>query len=177
MPIADLTSSHQYCGNPDSCCWLPTIVKAYKLPSEAMLPTLLVGDHVLVDKLAYRIRIHPQRGDMIVFKFPEDESKDFIKRVVGVPGDTIEIRDKHVLISGTVSDDASYRQRIASTVFPSSINSRDNFGPVTVPPNSFFVLGDHRDQSLDSRFWGLVEEQKIKDKATIVYWSWSGTGR
>lgn len=153
------------------------IVKAYKLPSGAMIPTLLVGDHVFVDKLAYRIGIHPQRGDVIVFKFPEDESKDFIKRIVGMPGDTIEIRDKHVLINGTVSDDASYTQRIDSTVIPSSINSRDNFGPVTVPPDSFFVLGDNRDQSLDSRFWGFVEEQKIKGKATIVYWSWSGTGK
>jgi signal peptidase I len=111
-----------------------------------------------------------------VFRFPEDEEKDFIKRVVGVPGDTIEIRDKTLYINGTLVDDQDYTQRIDPGVISRDLNPRDNIGPLTVPPDSYFVLGDNRDQSLDSRFWGYVHSSKIKGKATIIYWSWSGKG-
>jgi signal peptidase I len=141
-----------------------------------MTPTLLIGDHVYVDNLIYRIGFNPERGDIIVFRFPEDEEKDFIKRVIGLPGDTIEIRDKNVYVNGTPVEDKAYTQRIDPGVIPGHLNPRDNFGPSTVPEHSYFVLGDNRDQSLDSRFWGYVGESKIKGKATTIYWSWSGQG-
>lgn len=152
------------------------VVKAYKIPAPSMAPTLLIGDHILVDKLAYRSGTRPQRGDIIVFKFPEDESKDFVKRIIGIPGDIVEIRNKQVILNGIQIDDQRYTQRIDLSIIERSINPRDNFGPMTVPDGSYFVLGDNRDQSLDSRFWGYVEASKIRGKATIIYWSWSGKG-
>ena len=142
-----------------------------------MVPTLLIGDHIYVDKLIYGLGKHPERGDIIVFKFPEDETKDFVKRIVGIPGDAIEIRNKQVRLNGAPIDDHSYTQRIDPGIIDGSVNPRDNFGPVIVPDNSYFVLGDNLDQSLDSRFWGYVEAPKIRGKATIIYWSWSGLGK
>lgn len=177
------------------------VVQAFKIPSGSMIPTLLVGDHILVSKLAYglqwpqdcRFRIsfppvtcytsrlllrfgEPQRGDIIVFRYPEDEDKDFIKRIVGVPGDTIELRNKVVYVNGVPLPDKGYTQRVDPGIIDGAINPRDNFGPVTVPENSYFVMGDNRDQSLDSRFWGYVTADKIKGKAFRIYWSWSGQG-
>jgi signal peptidase I len=139
-----------------------------------MIPTLLKGDHILVDKLVYRTDKSLQRGDIIVFKYPEDETKDFIKRVIGMPGDIIEGRNKQVILNGTPLDDQRYTQRVDPTVIDGAVNPRDNFGPLTVPQGSYFVLGDNRDQSLDSRFWGYVEAGKIKGKAVLIYWSWDG---
>jgi signal peptidase I len=178
------------------------VVQAFKIPSGSMIPTLLIGDHILVSKLAYGIQWpsdckfqvtfppvncyashaviefgKPQRGDIIVFRFPEDEEKDFIKRIVGVPGDTVQIKNKVVLVNGSPLDDKAYTQRIDSGVIDGTINPRDNFGPVTVPSESYFVMGDNRDQSLDSRFWGFVREEKIRGKAFRIYWSWSGQGQ
>ncbi|MBD0306012.1 MAG: signal peptidase I [Nitrospiraceae bacterium] len=177
------------------------IVQAFKIPSGSMIPTLLIGDHILVSKLSYglqwpadcKLRLsfppitcytsktivafgEPQRGDVIVFRYPEDEEKDFIKRIVGLPGDTIEVRSKLVYINGTPSHDKSYTQRVDPGIIDGSINPRDNFGPVTVPAGSYFVMGDNRDQSLDSRFWGYVRAEKIRGKAFRIYWSWSGHG-
>ena len=178
------------------------VVQAFKIPSGSMIPTLLIGDHILVSKLAYGLqwptncKAHlsfppitcyssytlirfgqPQRGDIIVFRYPEDEDKDFIKRIIGLPGDTIQIRNKIVYVNGVPLDDKAYTQRVDPGVIDSTINPRDNFGPVTVPEDSYFVMGDNRDQSLDSRFWGYVRADKIRGKAFRIYWSWSGQGK
>lgn len=157
------------------------VVQAFKIPSGSMIPTLSIGDHILVNKFIYGIKLpftdvmlipisSPQHGDIIVFKYPEDESKDFIKRVVGAPGDVIEVRNKEVYVNGARVDDP----RVQHTDRDIHIDKRDNFGPVTVPPGSYFVMGDNRDQSLDSRFWGFVKEHKIRGKAFLIYWSWDG---
>lgn len=157
------------------------VVQAFKIPSGSMIPTLSIGDHILVNKFVYGIKMpltdwvmvtfsQPQRGDVIVFKYPEDESKDFIKRVVGVPGDKVEVRNKSVYVNGALADTAHTQHTDPSV----QDNRRDNFGPVTVPPGSYFVMGDNRDQSLDSRFWGFVKQNKIRGKAFLVYWSWDG---
>ena len=153
------------------------VVRSYKIPAGSMIPTLLVGDHILVDNLIYRLGNHPERGDIIVFRFPEDEEKDFIKRVVGTPGDTIQLRNKAVLVNGVVLDDNPFTQRVDPGIIDGTINPRDNFGPVTVPDGAYFVMGDNRDQSLDSRFWGFVRQEKIRGKAFCIYWSWSGQGQ
>lgn len=177
------------------------VVQAFKIPSGSMIPTLLIGDHILVSKLSYGLQWptdcqmqwnfppvncytsktvvefgKPQRGDIIVFRFPEDEEKDFIKRIVGQPGDTVQIRNKAVLVNGQPLDDKAFTQRIDPGIIDSSVTPRDNFGPVTVPEGSYFVMGDNRDQSLDSRFWGYVREEKIRGKAFRIYWSWNGQG-
>ena len=176
-------------------------VQAFKIPSGSMIPTLLIGDHILVSKLAYGFQLpkdcefqvsfppvtcfsstmltqfdSPHRGDIIVFRYPEDENKDFIKRVVGTPGDTIRIQNKKVIVNGEELADSAFTQRIDPGIIDGRINPRDNFGPITVPPDSYFVMGDNRDQSLDSRFWGFVKMDKIKGRAFLVYWSWNGQG-
>ncbi len=177
------------------------VVQAFKIPSGSMIPTLLIGDHILVSKLSYGVQwptdckfqisfppvtcysshtVIPfgsvQRGDIIVFRFPEDEDKDFIKRVIGLPGDTLHIKNKTVYVNGRAYDDKAFTQRIDPGVIDGHINPRDNFGPVTIPEDSYFVMGDNRDQSLDSRFWGYVRAEKIRGKAFRIYWSWSGQG-
>ena len=178
------------------------VVQAFKIPSGSMIPTLLIGDHILVSKLSYGLQWpadckfrksfppvncyssitvvkfgEPERGDIIVFRYPEDEEKDFIKRIVGLPGDTIQIRNKVVYVNNVPLDDKAYTQRVDPGIIDGSVNPRDNFGPVPVPAGSYFVMGDNRDQSLDSRFWGYVSAQKIRGKAFRIYWSWSGQGR
>ncbi|MEW6268392.1 MAG: signal peptidase I [Thermodesulfobacteriota bacterium] len=156
-------------------------VQAFKIPSGSMLPTLQIGDHLLVNKLLYGIRIpvygtrllgyfEPERGDIIVFVYPEDREKDFIKRVVGVPGDEIEIRNKRLYRNGEPVGEEPYAQYSE----PSEAGPRDNFGPVTVPEGHVFVMGDNRDHSFDSRFWGFVPYEDIKGKAFVIYWSWDG---
>ncbi len=151
-----------------------------------MVPTLTIGDHILVTKFLYDFKLpywdtilirfsEPQRGDIIVFKFPEDESKDFIKRVIGLPGDTVEIRNKQVSINGEPLVEP-YVQHLDPNILPHQVQPRDNLGPMIVPPDSYFVMGDNRDQSLDSRFWGFVKLEKIKGKAFLIYWSWNGQG-
>jgi signal peptidase I len=157
------------------------IVQAFKIPSGSMLPTLLIGDHLLVNKFLYGLRIpvvgkrvfrvfEPEHDDVIVFVYPEDRSKDFIKRVKGVAGDTIEIRDKVVYINGRAIDDPHAHFDVGGRVIPGSL--RDNYGPFTVPEGEVFVMGDNRDHSHDSRFWGTVPIDDILGKAFILYWSW-----
>ncbi len=157
------------------------IVQAFKIPSGSMLPTLQIGDHLLVNKLLYGVRIpvygtrfldffEPERGDIIVFVYPEDRDKDFIKRVIGIPGDEIEIRNKKLYRNGEPVEDEPY----ARYAEPPEPGPRDNFGPVTVPEGHVFVMGDNRDHSFDSRFWGFVPYEDIKGKAFIIYWSWDG---
>lgn len=172
------------------------VVQAFKIPSGSMLPTLKIGDHLLVNKFLYGIRVpiadkvlvsfsQPDTKDIVVFEFPEDESKDFIKRIIGLPGDTIEIRNKHVYRNGEKLSEPYVRhtsQQVINHPFPMDKwpphrfdpRARDNLGPVKVPPGKFFVLGDNRDESYDSRFWGFVEREEILGEAWIIYWSWSG---
>lgn len=158
------------------------VVQAFKIPSGSMEPTLEIGDHILVNKFIYGIKIpfthlsfgaweQPQKGDVIVFIYPLEPEKDFIKRVIGVPGDTVKIVNKQLFINGVEANDphAVYKE---GTLLPGDIQKRDNFGPITVPPGKIFVLGDNRDRSLDSRFWGYVPLEDVKGKAFIIYWSW-----
>lgn len=158
------------------------VVQAFKIPSGSMKQTLLIGDHILVNKFIYGVKIpfsditvipikNPKRGDIIVFKFPEDLDKDFIKRVVGVSGDVVEIRNKQVYINNMLLNH-DHGIHTDPHIIPGAFQSRDNFGPVTVPPASLFVLGDNRDHSYDSRFWGFVDLKAVKGKAFIIYWSW-----
>jgi signal peptidase I len=158
------------------------VVQAFKIPSGSMEPTLEIGDHILVNKFIYGIKIpfthlsfgawtQPKRGEVIVFIYPLEPEKDFIKRVIGVPGDTVRIVNKKLFINGAEAQDphAVYKE---DTLLPGDAQKRDNFGPITVPPGKIFVLGDNRDRSLDSRFWGFVPLADVKGKAFIIYWSW-----
>ena len=159
------------------------VVQAFKIPSGSMKDTLLIGDHILVNKFIFGVKIpfagitvipgrEPRRGDIIVFKFPEDPDKDFIKRVVGVPGDVVEIKNKQVYVNG-VAEKGSYYMHTDPRIFPRALQPRDNYGPVTVPENALFVMGDNRDHSYDSRFWGFVGRDVVKGKAFMIYWSWN----
>jgi signal peptidase I len=159
------------------------VVQAFKIPSGSMEDTLLVGDHLLVNKFIYgpmvpfvdkrlfKIR-DPQRGDVIVFEYPEDPSKDFIKRVIGLPGDVVQGVDKKVYVNGKLYANPHEIHK-EKDIIPKEQNPRDTFGPVRVPENSYFVMGDNRDRSYDSRFWGFVKKDKIKGLAFIKYWSWN----
>lgn len=164
------------------------IVQAFKIPSGSMIPTLQIGDHILVNKLAYGIRIpfwgqyivqfgKPQRGDVIVFVFPEDRSKDFIKRVIGVGGDLVEIRDKRVYINGRPVKDTHAHFEGDDSPGGGPVYIRDDYGPRRVPGGHVFVMGDNRDRSYDSRFWGFVKLQEVRGKAFLIYWSWDGDDR
>lgn len=158
------------------------VVQAFKIPSGSMKPTLQIGDHILVNKFIYGVKIPylnalllpvkiPQRGDIVVFKYPLDPKKDFIKRVIGLPGDVVEIREKTIYINGQrLNHDVgvfSDPHTIAGNIRP-----RDNMGPITVPKGALFVMGDNRDESFDSRFWGFVPLRDVNGKAFIIYWSW-----
>jgi signal peptidase I len=158
------------------------VVQAFKIPSGSMKQTLQIGDHILVNKFIYGVKLpfvdkviiplkDPKRGDIVVFKFPEDPDKDFIKRVVGVAGDEIKIRNKKIFVNGKPLNH-DFGIYVDPRIFPSSAEPRDNFGPISVPPNALFVMGDNRDQSYDSRYWGFVDLSAIKGKAFIIYWSW-----
>lgn len=192
------------------------VVQAFKIPSGSMIPTLLIGDHILVNKFTYGVKIpltdnrvlmfnQPKRGDVIVFSFPKnkeqeectsisknistrvsnawssgnpfylfkDDCKDFIKRVIGVGGDTIEVRNKRVYVNGVPLDEP---YTIHNDLTVEGGGPRDNFGPFKVPRGSFFAMGDNRDQSYDSRFWGVVSMDEIKGRAFIMYWSWDNEG-
>jgi signal peptidase I len=158
------------------------IVQAFKIPSGSMKQTLQIGDHILVNKFIYGIRIpflrsaivpfkQPKRGDIIVFKFPVDPDKDFIKRVIGIAGDRVEGRDKKIYVNNKPIDDY-FSIRTDPQIIPRGMQARDNFGPIIVPNNALFVMGDNRDQSFDSRFWGFVDLKVVSGKAFMIYWSW-----
>ena len=191
------------------------VIQAFKIPSGSMIPTLLVGDHILVNKFIYGSRVPfsdgrilifktPKKGDIVVFSFPknkekpectsmyknissrivntlqnenptylfQDECKDFIKRVIGIGGDKIEVKDKKLYVNGKLQDEPY----IVHTDHDVEKTQRDNFGPFIVPHNSVFAMGDNRDQSYDSRYWGIVPIDNIKGKAFIMYWSWNDGG-
>lgn len=158
-----------------------SVVEAFWVPSGSMLPTIQIGDHLFVNKLAYGLRVpllgtkivnfgELHRGDIVVFISPVEPSTDLIKRVVAVAGDTVEVRDKKLYVNGqAVSDEHAHFSDPHVKGPP-----RDNFGPVTVPTGKFFVMGDNRDQSYDSRYWGFADVEAIKGRATFVYWSRDG---
>ena len=159
------------------------VVQAFKIPSESMVKTLLVGDHLLASKFSYGIKIpfthtyiykgeDPVKGDIIIFEYPNDPSVDYIKRIVGTPGDTIEVRNKQLFRNGEAVKESFIRFTEPDRIQP----VRDNFGPVTVPADKYFVMGDNRDNSMDSRFWGFVDRSAIRAKAWRIYWSWGGLG-
>ncbi len=158
------------------------IVQAFKIPSGSMIPTLVVGDHLFVNKFIYGVKLpyfrntiipvtEPKKGDVIVFIYPHDRSLDYIKRVVGTAGDTIEMKNKQLLVNNQPmpNDPGVYDDPV---VFPANVQPRDNFAPITVPKGSVFVMGDNRDHSMDSRFWGFVDLKDVLGKAFIIYWSW-----
>lgn len=211
------------------------IVQAFKIPSGSMLPTLQIGDHILVNKFRYGPRLEvpltnfsfgrlpglagPERGDVVVFVYPQDQSKDFIKRIMGLPGDIIEIRGRQVVVNGEPYEDqhahfaggrallmrghvgplyiarAGDRLEVsdghllvngASLPLPDrdvflrqygELTVEKNSGPVTLSENFYFVMGDNRDNSQDSRVWGPVSEGALKGRAFVIYWSWDGTDR
>lgn len=146
------------------------IAQTYKIPSGAMMQTLQIGDHIIADQFTYKTS-EPRRGDIVIFPFPEKPSKYFIKRIVGMGGDTIEIKNKQVFINGEPYQE-HYKVNNDSNVFPKNVQPRDNFGPVKIPEDSLFVMGDNRDHSYDSRFWGFVKKSSVKGKAISIYWSW-----
>ena len=158
------------------------IVQAFKIPSGSMENTLLIGDHILVNKFIYGVKnpfngntwipfSNPERRDIVVFKYPVNPDQDYIKRVVGVAGDIIEIKNKKVYVNG-VAQDEKYAIFRDNKILPANVQSRDNLGPITVPEHSLFVMGDNRDNSYDSRFWKFVDLKAVKGKAFILYWSW-----
>ena len=169
------------------------VVQAFKIPTASMERNLLVGDHILVNKFIYgstvvtlerRLLPHREirRGDVVVFKFPAEPTRDFIKRCVGLPGDEVRIEDKDLYLNGERVEDAAYTQHSDPRIYPSSRflrdhnRYRDNFGPVTVERRRFFVLGDNRDNSNDSRAWGLVPRGHVKGRALMIYWSFEPQG-
>lgn len=159
------------------------VVQAFKIPSSSMEPTLLVGDYILVSKFIYGVRIpfsgaklfpirHPERGDVVVFIYPKDRSKDFIKRVIATAGEKVEIIENKIYVNDKLIDDP-WGHYIEKTNWTRFFRPMERYGPVTVPKESLFVLGDNRDNSQDSRFWGFVELSDVKGEAFVSYFSWN----
>ncbi|MBU1343048.1 MAG: signal peptidase I [Proteobacteria bacterium] len=161
------------------------ILQAFKIPSGSMLETLQIGDQILVNKFIYGVKIpftagkvlfpvkEPQKGDIVVFKFPEDPSKDFIKRVIATGGDTVEIINKKLYVNDKPVEDEIYAKYEDSRIITGMRSPRDNKEKFMVPENKLFVMGDNRDNSHDSRFWGFVDLTAVRGKAFIIYWSWN----
>jgi signal peptidase I len=165
------------------------VAQAYNIPSGSMKPTLLVGDFILVNKLVYRFS-EPQRGDIVVFKYPIDPNIDFVKRIIALPGEEVEVRNNQVFINGKPlplievgrSEENGIRKVIYEEVLPEGKKhkvqfyedfpfSKSDFGPVVVPPNHYFVMGDNRDNSEDSRYWGFLPRENIVGKVFVIYFS------
>jgi len=158
------------------------IVQAFKIPSGSMLPTLQIGDHLLVNKFIYGVKIpmtgkvlipwkSPEHDDIVVFRFPKDRSIDYIKRVVGIAGDTVEVKNKQLFINGEPISNP-HAHFTEKNIMKASAGPRDTMGPVKVPDGHIFVMGDNRDNSYDSRFWGFVPLRDVLGEAFILYWSW-----
>ncbi len=167
------------------------VVQAFKIPSASMEGTLLIGDHLFVNRFIYAAAPTalerallpsrtPRRGDIVIFRSPEKPTVDLVKRCVGLPGDSIQITNKRLYVNGRRVEDAEYTRHRDPRVFPSAGNfpeqalKRDNFGPVQVPPGHYFCMGDNRDYSADSRFWGPLPVGLVKGKAMFRYFSWDG---
>ena len=145
------------------------LLQTYQIPSESMVGTLLKGDFILLNRLSY-LGSGPDRGDVVVFEYPLDPSKDFIKRVIGTPGDKIELKDKTIYVNGVAQPEA-YKQVNGMMSMPGELSSKDSFPQFTVPAGKYFMMGDNRDNSYDSRFWGFVDKKAIKGRAVLIYWS------
>ncbi|MGH7277317.1 MAG: signal peptidase I [Candidatus Rokuibacteriota bacterium] len=162
------------------------VVQAFTIPSGSMMDTLLVGDYILVNKFLYGPELpatdwrlpglrEPERGDIVVFKYPQDEKRDFIKRIVAGPGDTVHVRGAQVFVNGRAVDEDYVKQAGATLPAggqPTYCGYAYGCEPTAVPGDSYFVMGDNRDNSQDSRYWGFVKRDKIKGKAFLIYWSW-----
>ena len=170
------------------------VVQAFKIPTGSMEQNLLIGDHLLVNKFVFGPTISPleravlpmkeiRRRDVIVFKYPEDPERDFIKRVIGLPGETVELRNKRVFINDQRLDEPyvyyledpppiPQEMEMSSEAHGMSGDPRVRYGPVTVPPGHYFVMGDNRDNSQDSRYWGFLPRENVKGKALVIYWSY-----
>jgi signal peptidase I len=164
------------------------VVQAFTIPSGSMMDTLQIGDYILVNKFLYGAEMpfvgwhvpgfrRPHRGDIIVFKYPQDESRDFIKRIIGTPGDRVQVKGRTVFVNGgpltepyTKFADPAWTRPAQDTYCGYAYACE----PTLVPPDSYFVMGDNRDNSQDSRYWGFVKRDKIKGKAFLIYWSWDG---
>ena len=164
------------------------VVQAFKIPTGSMEETLLIGDHLLVNKMVFgptataaERALLPigtiKRRDVLVFKYPEEPDRDFIKRVIGLPGETVELREKKVYINGTPLDEP-YVHFLSPPGGPSELHEvtsfdvRERYGPVTVPADHYFMMGDNRDNSQDSRYWGFLPRENIKGKSLVIYWSY-----
>ena len=166
------------------------IIQAFKIPTGSMEPTLLVGDHLLVSKFSYSLHIPnevpftsiqlfpdyhlfsevPERGDIVVFKFPLEPEKDFIKRVIGLPGETIQIiRQKVYIDDKFLKEPYAHHSQPPSSLAP---NNRDDMPPLRIPEGHIFVMGDNRENSSDSRVWGVLDLKNLRGKAQWIYWSW-----
>jgi signal peptidase I len=164
------------------------VVQAFKIPTGSMENNLLIGDHLLVNKMVFapspttvdRVLLPLRsigRGDVVVFKYPEDPERDFIKRVIGLPGETLEVRGKRVYINGKVLEEpyVHYLEPPSANAQYQEVTSydlRERYGPVTVPPGQYFVMGDNRDNSQDSRYWGFLPREYVKGRALLIYWSY-----
>jgi len=165
------------------------VVQAFKIPSGSMEKNLLIGDHILVNKFIYGPTVSPleerllpirkpRRGDVVVFKYPEDPTRDFIKRCMGLPGDTLKMIDKDLYINGRYVNDSAITwyaepEPGSRDLFFHPRRIRENFGPKTVGPGNYFCMGDNRDNSNDSRYWGTVPESYLKGRAFVIYWSFA----
>jgi signal peptidase I len=148
------------------------VVQAYRIPSESMQNTLLPGDYLLVSKFSYNFT-DPKPGDIVIFQYPLNPAKDFVKRCIATEGQTVEIKDKVVYVNGLqvpMPDGAVFTDQ---RILPATLSNRDNFGPQVVPPGHLFVMGDNRDDSRDSRDWGFLDKDLIRGKALFLYWSWA----
>lgn len=149
------------------------VVSAYRVTSSSMEDALYEGDYIFVNKLAYDFENSPKPGDIIVFKYPNNPNKEYIKRVVAVSGANVQIADKIVYVNGEVAQIPLTSKHTDKKIIPADLSYRDNFGPYQIGPEEFFVMGDNRDDSKDSRFWGTVPRENIIGKAVFVYWSWA----
>jgi signal peptidase I len=163
------------------------VLQVFEIPTASMESALLRGDHVLVNRFIFGLGAAdappwlpmrpPQRGDVVVFRFPPDPSRDYVKRTLGLPGDVVEIVDKELRLDGNPLEESAYAEHIDPRVYKRSLflhdgyRKRDNFGPIVVPPRHYFVLGDNRDDSYDSRFWGQVSRRLLKGRVLLVLWS------
>jgi signal peptidase I len=161
------------------------VVQAFKIPTGSMENNLLIGDHLLVNKFVFSPSSTPveravmperdiRRGDVVVFKYPDEPERDFIKRVIGLPGETLELRNKKVYVDGRPLDEpyVHFLEPASAAQEVTSFDVRERYGPVTVPQDQYFVMGDNRDNSQDSRYWGFLPRTYIKGKALMIYWSY-----
>jgi signal peptidase I len=163
------------------------VVQAFKIPTGSMENNLLIGDHLLVNKFVFAPTLGKvehallpirdiRRGDVVVFKYPDEPDRDFIKRVIGLPGETIEMKAKKIYINGQPLDEpyVHFLEPVGDAQEVISYDLRENYPKTVVPPDFYFVMGDNRDNSQDSRYWGFVKREKIRGKAFMIYWSWNG---